>query len=151
MIFLLLGIPLLVISQFTDAYRFMYHSYRKNAKQIKVDGLRGHLNLSKYFMLYHLVEDMYNAGTKEMNVRELVLKFRDQLKVLPTIFEKLFNRSPEDELDIKYDDLPVKTFSIWKRFVWVCVKDETLPKDDQVVDICLMRDILLEMKSQIDF
>ena len=86
-IYFFFGVPLLLISQLTDLYYFIKHSYKWNMQKLQVSNAYPKISLrafNKVFNMVTLIEgEKYNA-------KKLVLEINEKFKVNQCIFGVLY-------------------------------------------------------------
>ena len=76
--FTLLGVPFLIIAQFTDAVRFMRHSYSSDQRQQIDRYYKLSISLSEFRKLFNNVNVHIEEGFEEMNAIEFVNLLREE-------------------------------------------------------------------------
>jgi len=86
--FLIFGIPLLIITVFTDLYWFIKHSYKWNMTRTREAGSYDKISLRAFNKFYNMVAII---DGERYNAKKLVLEVNETFRVTDCIFGALYN------------------------------------------------------------
>lgn len=128
LIFLFLGVPLLVLAQFTDAYFFLLHTYTLKQRQIVKQQVNSKMALADFEHMIEWLNQTIEKNVTTCVAEKLVLRQRARMNVITNIHHYLFsseNKSiKEKDGDNSSIFSKVKTFNLIKNAIWACVLDD---------------------------
>lgn len=145
-VFLLLGIPMLLLSQFTDAFYFILHSYSTKQNHHLTDTKSKYkITLSDFKRLLDTLNQLVDTqGVTKISAERMVLDQRLEMGVMTHISDVIFGQSENAEL-AKISVEKIKTYNSIKNAIWSCVFD-----DDLQLDLVLLRALMLELQVYLD-
>ena len=95
MVFILLGIPLLLGSQFTDVYHFLRHTFMAK-QQCQEKKFERTITLADFTGLLNKLDDLVDRQkVYQMKAVELIVEVRSELKVVDNFMRFIFGYAPE--------------------------------------------------------
>ena len=89
------------------------------------------------------------------NVHEYIFGYHRKLEEIRNTIEKGGEESvPADaklHSEFNQNMRTIQTYNLVKNAIWNSVLDDSVPKDEQMVSLVLLRDILADIKIQIDY
>lgn len=171
-IYIVLGIPFLLCAQITDVYRFLAHSYDSKQRQQTDETFLKTIRLDDFDQFLVFIDEMITQnGQTEMNAKELIWKIQEKYRIMQNIAGYIFglqdasekvsmsNMSIDEvsgvmqqENDKRQENLrQIKTYNMIKNAVWSCVLDLSVAKSQQMVNLALLNEVLVEIKTIIEF
>eukprot|EP00347_Sterkiella_histriomuscorum_P007752 403347692 len=156
----LLGIPMILVTQFTDLYYFTVHSYSSNCDKL-MTSVKPKISQRSILILYKIAKSCYKQDIKSIENKQIIKKVREDLQIHEDLHCLIYgvnsNNSTQYNIAKEQEPLDTKSHSRERYLkniqVFNCIKrviKNCSNNSNQLVDIQLLYYLTKEVKISLN-